>query len=171
MAKIGLFFGSTTGKTADVAETIQKVLGGEAVVTLHDIADAEAGDFDSYEYLIIACPTWDIGELQADWDGFFPELDDIDFSGKTVSYFATGDQVGYSDNFMDAMGTLEAKISARGGKTVGYWPVTDDYDFNASTAVKNGKFVGLALDEDNQSELTEGRINAWVAQLKAEISL
>ncbi|NER30511.1 MAG: flavodoxin FldA, partial [Symploca sp. SIO1C4] len=74
------------------------------------------------------------------------------------------------DNFQDAMGILEEKISEQGGTTVGHWS-TDGYEFNESKAVKNGKFVGLPLDEDNQSELTEQRIKTWVGQLKSEFSL
>ena len=145
MAKIGLFYGTTTGKTEAAAEAIQAELGGDDVVTIHEIADAEEGDFGNYECLIIGCPTWDIGELQSDWDGFFEELDNIDFSGKKVAYFGTGDQAGYADNFQDAMGILEEKISSLGGKTVGYWP-TDGYEHEASKADKGGKFVGRALD-------------------------
>lgn len=170
MAKIGLFYGSTTGKTQDVAETIQKELGGDDVVAMYDIAEVEDSDFEEYSNIIIACPTWDIGELQADWSGYFDELDNIDFSGKKVAYFGTGDQVGYSENFQDAMGILEEKISQQGGTTVGAWP-TDGYDFEESKGVKNGKFVGLALDEDNQSELTNKRIKSWVAQLKTEFNI
>jgi flavodoxin I len=170
MAKIGLFYGSTTGKTQDVAETIQKELGGDDVVAMYDIAEVEDSDFEEFSNIIIACPTWDIGELQADWGGYFDELDNIDFSGKKVAYFGTGDQVGYSENFQDAMGILEEKISQQGGKTVGYWP-TDGYEFEESKGVKNGKFVGLALDEDNQSELTPKRIKSWVAQLKSEFGI
>lgn len=170
MAKVGLFYGSTTGKTADVAEQLQSALGGEAVVALHDIADSAADDFADYEYLIIASPTWDIGQLQADWEGFFPDLDDVDFSGKTVAYFGTGDQVGYDDNFMDAMGILEEKISELGGQTIGYWPA-EGYEFNESRALRDGKFCGLALDEDNQAEETEERIKAWAAQIKQEMKL
>ncbi|MBF2020560.1 MAG: flavodoxin FldA [Hydrococcus sp. C42_A2020_068] len=170
MSKIGLFYGSTTGKTKSAAEMIQEAFGGESVVTLYDIAEVEASDFDKYQNIIIACPTWDIGELQADWSGYYDELDEIDFSGKKVAYFGTGDQIGYADNFQDAMGILEEKISSLGGKTVGYW-LTDGYDFNESKAVKNGKFVGLALDEDNQSELTEQRIKQWVTQLKSEFEI
>ncbi len=93
----------------------------------------------------------------------------MDFHGKTIAYFGTGDQLGYVDNFMDAVGILEAKISARGGKTIGYWS-TDGYDFSESKAVKNGKFVGLAIDEDNQSELTDERIKVWVAQINKEFA-
>ncbi|NJO79814.1 MAG: flavodoxin FldA [Cyanobacteria bacterium RM1_2_2] len=165
MAKIGLFYGTQTGNTQTAAETIQQEFGGSGVVELHDVANADTDDFAGYDCLIIGCPTWNIGELQSDWEGFYEELDSVDFTGKKVAYFGPGDQIGYADNFQDAMGILEEKISELGGMTVGYWP-TDGYDFSESKAVKDGKFVGLALDEDNQSELTDSRIKQWVAQLK-----
>jgi flavodoxin I len=170
MSQIGLFFGTQTGNTQTIAEMIQQELGGDGVVTLHDVANTEISDFDDYQSVIIGCPTWNIGELQADWEGLYDELDNVNFSGKKVAYFGPGDQVGYSDNFQDAMGLLEEKISAQGATTVGFWP-TDGYDFGESKAVKNGKFVGLALDEDNQSELTGQRVKDWVAQLKSEFGL
>ena len=66
MSKIGLFFGSTTGKTESIAEMIQKECGGENVVTLHNILEAEDSDFQNHQYLIIGSPTWDGGELQTD---------------------------------------------------------------------------------------------------------
>jgi len=167
--KIGLFYGTQTGKTESIAEMIRDEFGSD-IVTLHDISQAETTDLEEYQYLIIGCPTWNIGELQSDWEGFFPDLDEIDFSGKLVAYFGSGDQMGYADNFQDAIGILEEKISQNGGKTVGYWS-TDGYDFNESRAIRNGKFCGLAIDEDNQSDLTDERIKAWIAQLKTEFSL
>jgi flavodoxin I len=169
MASVGLFYGTQTGNTQTIAEQIQQILG-EDVVELMDIADATAEDFEPFPYIIVGCPTWNIGELQSDWDGFFDELDQIDFSGKKVAYFGAGDQVGYADNFQDAIGILEEKISSLGGTTVGHWP-TDGYDFNESKAVKQGKFVGLAIDEDNQPELTDERVTAWTARLKSEFGL
>jgi flavodoxin I len=170
MTKIGLFFGTQTGNTQTIAEDIQKALGGDSIVTLHDVYKAEASDLEIYDTLIIGCPTWNIGEMQSDWEGLYGELDKVDFNDKTVAYFGPGDQVGYADNFQDAIGILEEKISSLGGKTVGHWPI-DGYDFTESKAVKNGKFVGLALDEDNQPELTDQRIRAWSAQLKQELGL
>jgi flavodoxin I len=172
MAKIGLFYGTQTGNTQSAAELIQKEFGRDTVdlVDLHDVANADTADFQTYDWIIIGCPTWNIGELQADWEGFYEELDDVDFSGKKVAYFGPGDQIGYADNFQDAMGILEEKVSALGGTTVGYWP-TAGYDFTESKAVRDGKFVGLALDDDNQSELTGERIQQWVAQLKREFGL
>ncbi|MEM1239207.1 MAG: flavodoxin FldA [Cyanobacteria bacterium P01_H01_bin.26] len=169
MAKVGLFYGSTTGKTADAAEQVQAALGGDSMVDLVEIEDAST--LADYEYLIIACPTWNIGELQDDWAAVFDDLDDVDFSGKTIAYMGTGDQIGYADNFMDAMGQLEEKIAGLGGKTVGYWSA-DGYDHEASLAIRDGnKFCGLALDDDNESEKTEDRIKTWTAQIKQEMSL
>jgi flavodoxin len=113
MAKIGLFFGTQTGNTETVAEMIQKEFGGESIVDLNDISSASTEDFAPYDALIIGCPTWNIGELQSDWEGFYDELDEIDFSTKKVAYFGTGDQIGYADNFQDAMGILEDLVFGR----------------------------------------------------------
>ncbi len=170
MAKIALFFGTQTGNTQTEAEIIQKEFGGEEVVSLYDISKTEPSDFNEYSYIIIGCPTWNIGELQSDWEDFYDELENVNFSGKKVAYFGVGDQVGYPDSFQDAMGILEERISELGGETVGYWP-TDGYEFNESKGVRNGKFVGLALDEDNQSDLTDKRIKDWVRKLKLEFGL
>lgn len=171
MSKIGLFYGTQTGYTQTAAEMIQKEFGGESVVDVYDVSKVEPSDFEQYDKIIIGCPTWNIGQLQDDWDSFYEnELNNIDFSGKKVAYFGEGDGNGYADSFQDAMGTLEEKISELGGETVGYWS-TDGYHFSESKAVRNGKFVGLALDEDNQSELTAERIEAWVSQLKQEFGI
>jgi len=170
MAKVVLFYGSTTGKTADAAEQMQAALGGDAVVDVHDISDKSAANLAEYDYLIIGCPTWNIGDLQDDWDAIFEDLDDVDFSGKTVAYCGTGDQVGYADNFQDAMGILEEKIAELGGKTVGYWPA-DGYEHNDSKAMRDGKFCGLALDDDNESEKTEERIQTWCSQVKSAFGI
>jgi flavodoxin I len=170
MTKVALFYGTQTGNTQTIAELIQKEFGGSGVVDLYDISGADTSDFENYQFVIVGCPTWNIGELQADWEGFYDELDGIDFKGKKVAYFGVGDQVGYADNFQDAMGILEEKISELGGQTVGYWSV-DDYDFNESKALRDGKFVGLAIDEDNQSDLTDRRIKAWVRQVKQELGI
>jgi len=171
MAKIGLFYGTQTSNTQTAAEMIQKEFGGSDVVELFDISRTEAGDFANYDRIIIGCPTWNVGQIQDDWESFYDnELDSIDFSGKKVAYFGEGDQTGYADSFQDAMGMLEEKIAELGGETVGYW-ATEGYDFSESKAVRDGKFVGLALDEDNQSELTEERIKTWVAQLKQKFDI
>jgi flavodoxin I len=170
MAKVGLFYGTQTGSTQTEAEAIQEEFGGDSAVELIDVSRADASDFARFEYIIIGCPTWNIGQLESDWETFYDELDNIDFTGKKVAYFGPGDQVGYPDSFEDAIGILEEKIAGKGGTTVGYWPV-EGYEFTESKGIRDGKFVGLALDEDNQSDLTDERIKTWVAQLKREFGL
>ena len=43
---------------------------------------------------------------------------------------------------------------------------TDGYSFNDSRAVVDGEFVGLVIDENNQSELTDERIKTWIEMVK-----
>jgi flavodoxin I len=109
MAKVAIFFGTQTGNTEMVATRIQEKLGGDSVADIYDVADASLSDLADYDCLVIGCPTWNIGELQSDWEGLYDGLGDVDFTGKKVAYFGAGDQVGYADNFQDAMGILEEK--------------------------------------------------------------
>lgn len=169
MATIGIFFGSTEGNTERVVTKIQEVLGGNGTVVLHNVNSATADDMAPYENVILACPTWEIGQLQEDWNGFIDELADVDFNGKRVTYVGLGDADGYPDTFLDALGIIHEKIKDSGATFVGAWP-TEGYDFEASKGVINGKFLGLAIDEDNQKDLTEERIKKWVDQLKSEFA-
>ena len=170
MASVGLFFGSDTGNTEAVAGMIQKELGSH-LVEVHDIAKSTKADIDSFDLLILGIPTWYYGESQADWDDFFPELEEIDFSSKLVAIFGCGDQEDYAEYFLDAMGTLRDLVEARGATIIGHWP-TDGYQFEASKALVDDKhFVGLGIDEDRQPDLTPGRIEAWCKQLVEEMCL
>lgn len=169
MATIGIFYGSTEGNTERVVIRIQQLLGGESEAVLHNVSSASADDMQPYETVILACPTWEIGQLQEDWNNFIDELEDVDFSGKKVTYVGLGDADGYPDTFLDALGIIHDKIKDKGAAFIGAWP-TDGYDFEGSKGVVDGKFLGLAIDEDNQKDLTEGRISAWVEQVKSEIS-
>ena len=165
MANIGIFYGSTEGNTERVVNKLQTVFGGEAAAELVNVASASASDFENYQHIILACPTWEIGELQEDWDNFIDELDEVEWEGKNVAFLGVGDAIGYPDTFVDAMGILYNKIKSKGCNFVGAWP-TDGYQFEDSKGLVNGKFIGLAIDEDNQSELTDKRLQKWVEQLK-----
>ncbi len=171
MAIIGLFFGSDEGNSERIAYQIQKRLG-EDVVDVLDIADVTQLDFARYDKIILGIPTWDFGQIQSDWEDFWNDVSDIDFSRKTVAFFGLGDQFGYGDYFLDAMGMLHEVVSRSCKKIIGHWP-TDGYEFAASKAeiLGQGNFVGLALDEDHQEHLTEERLNLWCAQIHAEFGL
>ena len=74
---------------------------------------------------------------------------------------------GYADNFCDAMDELKSTFSAQGAEIIGAWS-TDGYDHEDSKSVDGGKFVGLPCDEDNESDQSEDRVNAWIDQIKGE---
>lgn len=170
-AKIGLFFGSDEGNTEAVAYRIQARLGEDNVDVL-DVSEVTQLDFARYEILILGIPTWDFGQIQSDWEDFWDDVSEIGFQGKRVALFGLGDQFGYGDFFLDAMGMLHDVIVENGAVIVGHWP-TDGYEFDASKALIEGanKFVGLALDEDQQPELTAGRLNTWLSQISNELDL
>ena len=168
MEKIGIFYGSTDGNTERVVGQIAEAFGDDAV-DLHNVKSATADDLQPYVNVVLACPTWEIGQLQEDWESFIDELESVDFNGKRVTYLGLGDADGYPDTFQDALGIIHAKVDGKGCSFVGSWP-TEGYNFEASKGTVDGKFLGLALDEDNQKNLTPERIKAWVEQLRAEFA-
>lgn len=171
MAQVGLFYGSDEGNTEVIAQRIQARFGADVVAT-HDIADVTQLEFAEYDKIILGIPTWDFGQIQSDWEEFWDDLEEIDFTDKTIALFGLGDQFGYGDYFLDAMGMLHDLILARGATFVGYWPV-EGYEFEASKAVTaDGRlFVGLGLDQDQQEELTAQRLNTWCAQVANDFEL
>ncbi len=169
--KIGLFYGTNTGNTETVVEKLTDELKNNGFeVDVKDMASASVEDFNDYSTMIIAVPTWNDGELQDDWDSVFDEFKAYSFAGKKVGFVGLGDQDGYPDNFLDAIGTLGKPVVANGGEIFGYWS-TEGYEFNTSVGLAdNGKFFGLGIDVDNQDDLTDERIQAWVAQIKGELA-
>lgn len=171
---IGLFYGSSTSHTEYVAYELQEAINNLRVdsVDAYNIGETKAEQIKQYDYLIFGIPTWDIGELQADWDVFWTTLEQIDFSGKKVAIFGLGDQYGYADTFQDAMGILGEEVLASGAELVGYTSI-EGYEFEDSIAlsIDRDEFMGLSLDEDHQSDLTTERITTWANQIIREFGL
>jgi flavodoxin I len=171
MAKVGLFFGSSTGKTEAVAYRIQeefhKVEPGS--VDVINIGAATPEQVLSYQYLIFGIPTWNTGELQDDWDIFLPKFQTMDMTGKKVAIFGLGDQNGYGFNFLDAAGILADAVLPRGAELYGLWE-TGSYQFEESKAriEDENVFVSLGIDEDGQSDMTSKRIAEWSKQIREE---
>ncbi|NRA60674.1 MAG: flavodoxin FldB [Psychrobium sp.] len=168
--KIGLFYGSTTCYSEMTAEKMQEFLGAD-IVDIFNIKDTGLAPLKDYDILILGISTWDYGELQEDWEALWLGIDDLDLSNKVVALYGQGDQEGYTDWFVDAMGMLHDKIIPLGAQIVGYWP-NEGYDFNESKALTEDKshFVGLALDDECQFDLSEQRINEWLTQVVEEIA-
>ena len=164
---IGIFYGSTNGNTQEAAEKIAEKLGAQ----IHDVGKLKSGDeLGNYECLIFGTPTWYDGELQDDWDSYLNQLIKADLSGKKVAFFGLGDHEGYGSDFVSGMRIIYDVALMQGATAVGRWEDTG-YSYDDSAAVIEGKFLGLALDEDNQSELSDGRIAQWCEQLKREFGV
>lgn len=167
--KIGLFYGSSTCYTEMVAEKIQYNLG-EELVDLHNIKDISPQLMENYQILILGIPTWDFGELQEDWQTIWDELCSLNLAGKIVCLYGLGDQIDYGDWFLDALGMLYHQLLLMQVKFVGFWP-TSGYTFSSlkPLTTDGSQFVGLALDETNQFEQTDERIEQWCMQILNEI--
>ncbi|BDA49915.1 Flavodoxin [Coccomyxa sp. Obi] len=154
-AQHGLFYSTSTGKTEEVADLIQEAMGTAAP---QDIADVDVSSLASFDGLIVGAPTWNTGA----------DTERLDMKGKPVAVFGLGDSIGYGEYFCDAMEELYSTFKATGAKMVGHWPA-DGYQHEDSKALLgDGHFCGLALDQDNEDDKTEERIQAWAAQLKKE---
>ena len=168
--QIGLFFGSTTCYTEMAAEKIRDIIGAD-IVSLHNIKDEPLKNAEQYDFIIFGISTWDFGEIQEDWESKWDDIKDVDLNGKTIALFGMGDQQGYGQWFQDALGMLHDEINAQAITQLGFWPNDSNYEFEASKALtEDGKqFVGLALDEDTQYELSDQRISDWCLQILEEI--
>ena len=157
--KTAIFYGSTTGTTEDIAGRVAKELGA-------DLFNAsEVGKVKDYDFVIFASSTWGMGELQDDWIDALEELKKENLSGKKVGFIGVGDQGAFGDSFVDAIGIIYDEIKDKGINLVGKTS-TDGYDFTSSKAVVDDEFVGLVIDENNQSDLTDERIKNWVAKVR-----
>jgi flavodoxin I len=157
---VTVIYGSDAGATQAIANRIAARLNGRSV----DIKTASVEDFETASLLILGCPTYGLGDLQSDWDDHYHLLEAANLAGKRVALFGTGDQFTYPDTFVDAMGILYDTVVERGANVIGFTD-TGGYDFTASFAERDGRFVGLALDQDQQPGKTEDRITNWIASL------
>ena len=162
--RIKLIYGSDTGNTELVTEDLIKLLDNVDVTT---VADLTPEDWD-HDKFILGIPTWYDGELQSDWEDYFEEFKTIDFTNKTVAIFGLGDQLGYEEWFCDGIGILAEVIMENGGKVIGYTEKDNSYDLEETpkSLVDDNTFYGLCIDEDNQPELTQDRLEKWVVDIK-----
>lgn len=163
MGKVGIFFGTSTGNTETVAEKIASAIGDAELKNVSD--GISAAYFESYDNLVLGTSTWGVGDLQDDWESAIGELQNANLSGKVVALFGLGDSSSYSDTFVNGMARIYDAVKGNGATVVGAVDASD-YTYDDSEAVQDGKFVGLAIDEDNESSKTDGRIAAWVANIK-----
>lgn len=166
MKKIGIFYGSNTGITAEVAESIASALNISSD-DVHNVAKASPSDVAPYDVLLLGSSTWGSGELQDDWYDFLDGLEVLSLKDKKIALFGCGDET-MSDTFCAAIGEIYERLQPTGATFIGAFPA-DEYDFNETKAFVDGVYVGLLLDNINKEELTPARVKSWTDQLKKEI--
>lgn len=178
---IGIYFGTDSGSTRLVGKKIAKALaarlGDDRVSKPRNVNRTEPDEMLAHQALILGTPSYGEGVLPGkasrntseSWLEFLPLAETLEFNGMPVALYGLGDQEQYPDHFVDAMRDLHDFFTARGASVVGSWP-TAGYDFTASRATVDDRFVGLALDQHLQQLLTEERIEAWLDLVVAQFA-
>ena len=161
MAKIIVIYGSSTGACEGFANQIAAKLDAEAV----EVSTVTTEQLEEADVLVLGSSTWGLGELQDDWYDGVNTLKEANLNGKKVALFGCGDASSYPDTFCDAIGLIYQEIENAGCEFVGAVS-TDGYSFDSSVSVVDGNFIGLALDDVNDGDLNDERIENWVAQIK-----
>ena len=159
-----VIYGSSTGTCEAIAEKIASKLGCNAL-NVQELNDAIVAENQN---LILGTSTWGAGEMQDDWYDGLKTLQNAGLKGKTVAFFGCGDAWSYSDPFVGGMGELYKGIKESGARFIGSVDTTD-YKFDDSEAVIDGKFIGLPLDDINEDDKTDSRIDAWLNVINPEL--
>ena len=158
-----IVYGSSTGTTKDIADRIAEKFG-VAADDVRDAADFDAEDVANYDLLIFGSSTWDDGELQDDWYGFLEALKERNLQGERVALFGCGDSASYPDTFCDALGLIYEALLPTGCTFIGACD-PDGCDATASRLCREGRFVGLAVDESDPDR-SKARMAAWCARIR-----
>ena len=165
MKKTGIFYGSSTGKTEDVAKRIA-ARAGIADKDIHNVAETKPSEIAEYDILLLGSSTWGSGEIQEDWYDFLTGIEILDLKDKSIAIFGCVDE-SMSDTFCNAIGIIYKRMQKTGARFCGAFE-SADYTFDESEAFIDGRFVGLPLDETNEPEKTDERIRHWVELLESE---
>jgi len=169
MNKTVLIFWPKGGNVENAANMIAKEFGEIDIVSVDKVTEDTLVQYNKFIVgtSSLGAETWEGTKNKSPWNAFITILGKHDFSNKKVALFGLGDQVLWPSNFVDGLGTIYAAFVNVKAQMVGKWS-TEGYDFTDSKATEGNFFVGLALDEDQQAELSEERIQAWVKQIKEE---
>lgn len=173
MKKIGMFFGTETGTTRLIAKKLYKLLGAEVADKPVNVNRIQPQDLLQYDALILGTPSYGEGDipglsagcLEKNWEEFLQVLGSPDMSGKRIAMFGLGAQERYSERFASSLMALYRVFEELGAEMIGDWSV-EGYDFEKSASVKDGRFVGLIIDQRTQGMYTEDRLKQWVEQVK-----
>ena len=168
MNKTAIIYSFNTKKTGKIATQIQEGFNDPAIEMVN--AEEITEDlFLSFDQIIMGVPTWFDGELPNYWDEFVPALEEMDLKGKKIALFGLGDQIGYSENFLDGVGIMAGILKAQNATLIGFTS-SEGYEFESSRALQDKQFLGLAIDYENQGSMNKQRVAAWIEELKKEFT-
>jgi len=171
MSKMGVFVGTAGGTSMKVSDALVEAFD----IDEDDVINMEE-DFDDvdqlleYDILFIGSSTWGQGDVHFSWVDVVLEIEDdeVDFSGKTVAFFGAGDSKKHGEHFCSALGKLHNTFTQAGAKAIGFIP-KEGYNYEFSLAQMGDKLCGCAIDEHNESEKSDERIETWINVLKEEL--
>ena len=172
MSKTAIFYSPQGGNVDSVANRLGEMIGNDKVDII-PVIDVEKGELNKYNQIILVGSTvgtdhWNNEVVVDEWIEFFKKIKDISFEEKKVAIVGLGNCVLYPEHFADGMADLYERITKQNAKVLGKVDAKD-YDFEDSEAVNDdGFFCGLAIDEDNEAELTTERIEKWILILKSD---
>ena len=175
MSKIALYFSPEGGNVDRVTHKLGDMIG-EDRVDIIAVRAADPADLDKYDRIILIGSTvgadhWDNEIIVDEWAGFFLSIEDISFKDKKVALVGLGNCVLYPEHFADGMAVLYERVKQKDARVFGFVDAAE-YDFTDSEAVNDeGQFCGLAIDEDNEEELTAERLEKWIALLKSDFEI
>ena len=159
--KYGIFYGSSTGTTKQIAEKIGRLLG-VASADIHDVASTAPSEVGKYDTLILGSSTWGDGELQDDWFDFLAALEALDLSDKKAALFGCGDE-NMDQTFCNAVGEIHDRLIPTGCTFIApYHTIGYKYEHSKARPDDAIEAYGLLIDEVNHPELTAPRLAGWV---------
>ena len=163
MKKTGIFYGSTTGNTLEVAQKIAEQLG-VSPADIHDVANTAPSAVGDYETLIIGASTWGAGDLQEDMATFLDGVQSLGLEGKEVAIFGCGDE-SMSDTFCNSVGEIYHRLHDTKAMFIAPF-CNKPYHYEHSESDVKGMIVGLCIDNVNHPDDTDARIKAWCDIIK-----
>lgn len=165
MKKIGIFYGSTTGNTEEVAMMIGKRLGVD-MSDIHDVADTAPSAVGDYDVMLFGCSTWGDGDMQDGMHDFLDGVMALDLAGKKSAVFGCGDET-MAETFCNGVGEMYRMLKNTGVEMIGGDFDTDGYKYDHTDADVNGRIVGLLIDNMNHPDLTAGKVDDWCDSLES----
>jgi len=172
MSKTAIFFSPEGGNVDSVANKLGELIGNDKVDII-PVKEAEKGDLHKYNQIILVGSTvgtdhWNNEIIVDEWPEFFTKTEEISFENKKLALVGLGNSVLYPEHFADGMAILYERILQQNGEVLGFFDAKE-YDYTDSESLNDeGLFCGLAIDEDNEPELTTERLEKWISILKPD---